>query len=150
MFETENYKIVNSDNLEYLKTLPDNFVDSVVTDPPYGLSKEPNIVDVMKSWCENGFYKHNSTGFMGKKWDSFIPQPILWKEVFRVLKPGGHVLCFCGTRTQDWMTASLRFAGFEIRDVIAYIYGCLSDDTEIYTKKGWIKYSELKKTLTLL
>jgi hypothetical protein len=60
---------------------------------------------------------------MGKKWDAFVPQPIIWKEVFRVLKPGGHLLAFAGTRTQDWMAMSLRFAGFEIRDMIAWVYG---------------------------
>jgi len=60
---------------------------------------------------------------MGKSWDSFVPQPIFWKEIYRVLKPGGHLLVFGGTRTYDWMVMSLRFSGFEIRDQLQWIYG---------------------------
>src|SRR5690625_3332674 len=59
---------------------------------------------------------------MGKSWDSFVPPPSLWREVYRVLKPGGHALVFAGTRTQDLMTISLRLAGFEVRDVIEWLY----------------------------
>jgi site-specific DNA-methyltransferase (adenine-specific) len=59
---------------------------------------------------------------MGKTWDSFVPGPAIWREVYRVLKPGGHALVFAGTRTQDLMTVSLRLAGFEIRDVIEWLY----------------------------
>src|SRR5690625_4105099 len=61
-------------------------------------------------------------GFMSKEWDGFVPPPSLWREVYRVLKPGGHALVFAGTRTQDLMTISLRLAGFEVRDVIEWIY----------------------------
>jgi site-specific DNA-methyltransferase (adenine-specific) len=60
---------------------------------------------------------------MGKEWDAFVPQPIFWKECYRVLKHGGHVLSFAGTRTYDWMVLGLRLAGFEIRDQLAWIYG---------------------------
>ena len=59
---------------------------------------------------------------MGKSWDSFVPHPDIWKEVHRVLKPGGHALVFAGTRTQDLMTISLRLAGFEVRDSIAFLF----------------------------
>src|SRR5690625_3886099 len=59
---------------------------------------------------------------MSKEWDGFVPPPSLWKEVHRVLKPGGHALVFAGTRTQDLMTISLRLAGFEVRDVIEWLY----------------------------
>lgn len=118
-----NYNLYHNDCLEHLKTMEDNSIDSVVTDPPYGLGKEPNIIEVMKSWINTGYHEIQGTGFMGKEWDSFVPQPIIWKEVFRVLKPGGHILCFSSTRTFDWMSMSLRFAGFEIRDTIAWVYG---------------------------
>src|SRR5690606_648555 len=66
-----------------------------------------------------------------------------WKEVHRVLKPGGHILCFAGTRTVDLMGISLRMAGFEIRDTLQWLYGCLSEDTECLTQEGWKKYTEL-------
>ena len=118
-----NLQLFNQDCLEVLKKLPENSIDSVVTDPPYGLGKEPDVVEVMSSWIKEGFHEVKGTGFMGKEWDSFVPQPIVWKEVLRVLKPGGHILCFSATRTVDWMGLSLRFAGFEIRDMIAWVYG---------------------------
>lgn len=114
--------LLHGDCLERLKELPDNSVDSVVTDPPYGLSKEPDITEVLTKWMAGEPYDHNHKGFMGKEWDSFVPHPDIWKEVFRVLKPGGHALVFAGTRTQDLMTISLRLAGFEVRDVIEWIY----------------------------
>ena len=79
--------------------MPDNSVDSVVTDPPYGLS------------------------FMGKKWDYDVPNTEIWAECLRVLKPGGHLLAFAGTRTQHRMAVRIEDAGFEIRDMIAWVYG---------------------------
>lgn len=118
-----SYKLITGLSEEKLKEIPDNSIDAVVTDPPYGLGNEPDIAECMKDWIEKGFHEtKNKSGFMGKSWDAFVPQPILWKEVFRVLKPGGHILCACGTRTQDLMCMGLRFAGFEIRDVITYHY----------------------------
>ena len=60
---------------------------------------------------------------MGKEWDAFVPQPVLWKECLRVLKPGGHLLAFGGTRTYDLVTLGLRIAGFEIRDTLQYVFG---------------------------
>src|SRR5690606_18292896 len=92
------------------------------TDPPYGLSKEPDITEVPTKWINREEYDHGHGGFMGKAWDSFVPHPDIWREVFRVLKPGGHALVFAGTRTQDLMTIGLRLAGFEVRDVIEFLY----------------------------
>jgi len=97
-------------------------VDSVVTDPPYGLSREPDIREVLEKWLAGEDYTHRGSGFIGKTWDSFVPGPSIWREVYRVLKPGGHALVFAGTRTQDLMTIALRLAGFEVRDVIAWLY----------------------------
>lgn len=73
-----------------------------------------------------GWHKSQSSsmgGFMGKSWDSFVPGPSVWRECFRVLKPGGHLLSFAGSRTFDLMGLSIRLAGFEIRDSIAWLYG---------------------------
>src|SRR5699024_4021299 len=119
---TKVEKIINGDCLNVLKTMEDNSVDSVVTDPPYGLSKEPDINEVLSKWLAGEEYDHGHGGFMGKSWDSFVPHPDIWAEVHRVLKPGGHALIFAGTRTQDLMTISLRLAGFEVRDVIEWLY----------------------------
>jgi site-specific DNA-methyltransferase (adenine-specific) len=77
----------------------------------------------MKGWIEKGYHEVGGSGFMGKEWDAFIPQPIFWKEVFRVLKHGGHVASFFGTRTYDWGVMAMRFAGFEVRDCIQWLYG---------------------------
>lgn len=118
-----NITIQQGDNLQLLKNIPDNSIDSVVTDAPYGLGKEPDPVKLIEAWAKFGYLEIKGKGFMGKEWDAFVPQPIFWKEVFRVLKPGGHVLCFFGTRTYDWGTLALRIAGFEIRDMITWHYG---------------------------
>src|SRR5690625_1247863 len=114
--------LLQGDCLDVLKAMEDNSVDSVVTDPPYGLSKEPDINEVLSKWLAGEEYDHGHGGFMGKSWDSFVPHPDIWREVYRVLKPGGHVLVFAGTRTQDLMTIALRLAGFEVRDVIEFLY----------------------------
>ena len=92
-------ELLHGDCLERLRELPDCSVDACVTDPPYGLS------------------------FMGKTWDYDVPPSEVWREVLRVLKPGGHLLCFAGTRTQHRMAVRIEDAGFEIRDMIAWIYG---------------------------
>lgn len=101
--------------LDILRTMPDASVDAVVTDPPYGLS------------------------FMGKKWDYDVPGVEIWEQCLRVLKPGGYLLAFAGTRTQHRMAVRIEDAGFEIRDMIAWMYGSgfpkshnLQDD-----RQGW-------------
>lgn len=116
-------KVINGDNLEILKNYPDNYFDAVVTDPPYGLGKEPDTAKMLSAWLEHGYMEVKGSGFMGKEWDAFVPQPIFWKEVFRVLKHGGHVLAFYGTRTYDWGVMAMRLAGFEVRDCIQWVYG---------------------------
>jgi site-specific DNA-methyltransferase (adenine-specific) len=95
------YQIHHGDNREVLKNLADNSIDSVVTDPPYEL------------------------GFMGKSWDATgVAYSVeLWQEVMRVLKPGGHLLAFSGSRTYHRMAVAIEDAGFEIRDQIMWIYG---------------------------
>jgi site-specific DNA-methyltransferase (adenine-specific) len=115
----------NQDCLEFMKTLPDNSIDAVVTDPPYGMSNhtQQDIINCLSAWLAGKEYKHSKAGFMGKEWDSFVPSPNIWKEVFRVLKPGGHILCAASSRTVDLMGISLRLAGFEIRDTVEWIYG---------------------------
>jgi len=92
-------KLLLGDCFNKLKDLPSNSVDSLVTDPPYGWS------------------------FMGKKWDYNVPNVDVFKEVLRVLKPGAHGLVACGTRTQHRMAVNIEDAGFEIRDIVAWVYG---------------------------
>ena len=94
-------KIIQGDCLDKLKELEDNSIDSIVTDPPYEL------------------------GFMGKSWDStgIANNVDMWKECLRVLKPGGHLLAFSGTRTYHRMASAIEDAGFEVRDMIEWVYG---------------------------
>ena len=101
----------NGDCLEVLASMPDACVDAVVTDPPYGLSAAKNSGN-----SSNG-------GFMGKQWDYDVPSKEIWEQCLRVLKPGGHLLAFAGTRTQHRMCVNIEDAGFEIRDMIAWVYG---------------------------
>lgn len=93
------YRLLLGDCLVGMGLLEDSSVDSVVCDPPYGLS------------------------FMGKKWDYDVPSVDIWRECYRVLKPGGYLLAFAGTRTQHRMAVNIEDAGFEIRDMIAWVYG---------------------------
>jgi DNA modification methylase len=92
-------KLLLGDCIDKLKELDDNSIDSIVTDPPYGLS------------------------FMGKKWDYDVPSQEIFEECLRVLKPGGHLLSFAGSRTYHRMAVRVEDAGFEIRDQIMWIYG---------------------------
>jgi len=119
-----NYQLLNGNNLDLLRAMPDNSVDSIVCDPPYGLGKEPDALAMLRDWIETGHHDVKSkSGFMGKTWDAFVPQPVQWRECLRVLKPGGHLLAFAGTRTQDLVALGLRLAGFEIRDLVMWCYG---------------------------
>jgi site-specific DNA-methyltransferase (adenine-specific) len=95
------YELHNADCLEFMRGLPDNHVDAIVTDPPYEL------------------------GFMGKSWDrSGIANSVeMWSEALRILKPGGHLLAFSGSRTYHRMTCAIEDAGFEVRDQIMWVYG---------------------------
>jgi DNA modification methylase len=109
--------LLHGDCLERLRELPTCSVDACVTDPPYGLS------------------------FMGKKWDYDVPGEDIWRECLRVLKPGGHLLAFAGTRTQHRMAVRIEDAGFEIRDLIMWVYGSgfpkSMDISKQLDKDGW-------------
>jgi site-specific DNA-methyltransferase (adenine-specific) len=124
---TKPYALHRGDSLEVLRTMADNSVDAIVCDPPYGLSKEPDMTEVLRHWLAGDDYHHKGGGFMGKSWDSFVPGPAIWREALRVLKPGGHLLAFFGTRTQDIGTLAIRLAGFEIRDSIDRWYDGAED-----------------------
>ena len=94
-------KLYNNDCLQQLKELADNSIDSIITDPPYELS------------------------FMGKSWDNtgIANNKEMWAECLRVLKHGGHLLAFGGTRTYHRMACAIEDAGFEVRDMIEWVYG---------------------------
>src|SRR5699024_2176132 len=122
----ETTKVIHGDCIETMNAMPPESVDAIVTDPPYGLSNTTpaQVADTITKWA-GGDRDHVPTGrgFMGKSWDAFVPPPAVWDECLRVLKPGGHMLVFAGSRTQDLMGLSIRLAGFEIKDSMAWLYG---------------------------
>ena len=91
--------IYHGNCLPIMRTFEDNSIDAIVTDPPYGIS------------------------FMNKKWDYDVPSTEIWKECYRIMKPGAHMLIACGTRTQHRMVVNIEDAGYEIRDLIVWAYG---------------------------
>lgn len=119
--------LYGGDNRDVLKSLPDNSIDSIVTDPPYAL------VSIVKRFGGanaapakgNDAYMRASAGFMNKSWDvgDTVFAETFWAECLRVLKPGGHVVAFSGTRTYHRMAVAIEDAGFEIRDQLAWAYG---------------------------
>ena len=118
--------VIHADCLTALRDMPDASVDAVVTDPPYGLSNTTpaQVADTITRWASGDReYLPTSVGFMGHEWDGFVPPVAVWDECLRVLKPGGHLLAFAGSRTHDLMTLGIRLAGFEIRDSVAWLYG---------------------------
>jgi len=112
------HQILPGDCRELMAAEPENSIDAIVTDPPYGLSEDPDIAEVLAHWLRGEFYEHGSSGFMGRSWDSFVPGPDYWKAAYRVLKPGGFLLAFSSTRTWDLLSIAIRMAGFENRDTI--------------------------------
>lgn len=130
-------KVYHGDCIDVLKILPENSVDSIVTDPPY------HLVSIVKRFGgensrntpamntkEGGVFARKAKGFMGKEWDGVDENGMgiamnvdMWAECLRVLKPGGHLLAFSGTRTYHRMASAIEDAGFEVRDQIAWCYG---------------------------
>ena len=117
--------IIHGDSIEKLRTLDAESISALVTDPPYGMgnTSPARVAECLAAWSTGETWTPSGKGFMGKSWDSWVPPPELWREVFRVLKPGGYGLVFASSRTQDLMSISLRLAGFEVRDTIQWLYG---------------------------
>lgn len=118
-------RLACGDSRDVLKDLPDASIDSVVTDPPYALVSIQKRFGKPGSASAKDVYGRGAAGFMGKQWDTgetaFAVE--FWAEVLRVLKPGGHLLAFSGTRTYHRMVVAIEDAGFEIRDQIGWVYG---------------------------
>ena len=119
--------IVNADCIEHLKTIEDNYFDSVVTDPPYHLTsiakRFTNSTEA--KYGKDGSFQRLSKGFVGHEWDggdiAFTTD--LWKEVYRTIKPGAVLLAFSATRNYHKMATAIENSGFEIMDMINWIYG---------------------------
>lgn len=118
-----NWHLLQGDNKDVLQGLPSDSFDTIITDPPYGLS------------------------FMGKHWDYDVPSVEIWKECLRVLKPGGTALIFAGSRTQHRMAVNVEDAGFELKDCIMWLYGSgfpkATDISKQLDKKAGVEFEQL-------
>ncbi len=140
-------KIVQGDCLEVMRDLPDACVDAIVTDPPYGLVQNKRGGSGVASINLDSPYGRSRIGtgngpggFMGKEWDSCVPGVPFWAEALRIAKPGAYLVAFGGTRTFHRLACAIEDAGWEIRDCFSWLYGCLSDDTEILIDGEWVPY----------
>jgi site-specific DNA-methyltransferase (adenine-specific) len=122
-------EIIHGDCRTALEFMPSNSIHSIVTDPPYALVSDQQALRQGRAAPtprrRSDAHRASRRGFMGKTWDNgdtaFDPE--FWVEALRVLKPGGHVLAFGGTRTYHRLACAIEDAGFEIRDQIGWLYG---------------------------
>ena len=127
--QDNDYTIYQGDSFEVLDTLEEKSIDAIVTDPPYGLTSITKRFGKEDSAPakegKDGSFARLSKGFMGKTWDGTgIEHNVdFWKKCFKVLKPGGYLLAFGGTRTFHRIACAIEDAGFEIRDTLMRLYG---------------------------
>lgn len=142
-----SFELFCGDSLEVLGGLGDCGIDAVVTDPPYGLV-EPRSLRSFGYALENGRSEEGKVrrrgGFMGKMWDSGVPGEAFWRAALRVSKPGAHLLAFGGTRTYHRLICAIEDAGWEVRDCLMWVYGCLDERSEAVTERGVVPFHKLK------
>lgn len=149
VWEEEIGKLYQGDCLEVLKTLPSDSLDACVTDPPYGLGQVKDLEGLLTSWMNGGDGRQfTSGGFMSNDWDRICPPPALWREVYRVMKPGAYLLAFSSTRTWDLQSLAIRLAGFECRDTISHEYG--PPALRWYHAQGFPKAGDISKQIDKL
>lgn len=122
------WELLHADCRQVMANMGDETVDACVTDPPYHLTsivKRFGPGQAAQQFGSDGAYARAARGFMGQTWDGgdIAFDPTLWAEVLRVLKPGGHLIAFSGTRTYHRMACAIEDAGFEIRDMLEWLYG---------------------------
>lgn len=124
MREGERFRILRGDCVEAMARLLEEGVraDALICDPPYGLSKHGDVAPILRAWLDGEEAAVPGRGFLEETWDAFVPSPRAWGAAMRLAKPGAHLAAFAGTRSTDLMGISLRLAGWEMRDVIAFLW----------------------------
>lgn len=146
--DVDGVAVHHAEAMSVLRTLPDNCIHSIVCDPQYGLSNvsTADLVTTVTAWVTGDRdLVPTGKGFMSNEWDSFIPPPAIWDECYRVLRPGGHLLSFAGTRMADLAGLSIRLAGFEIRDSI----DCIGHRLSWYYGTGFPKSHNVSRSVDL-
>jgi len=155
----------HGDCIEVMAAMEPESVDAIVTDPPYDLTNRTPDVKACEACgrvlggadgkpaicprCGGPLSYQRSVqgrGFMGKAWDGtgIAFRPEMWAECLRVAKPSAYLLAFGGTRTVHRMTCAIEDAGWIVRDMLVWAYACLSDDTEVLTSEGWVRYNSAR------
>lgn len=116
------FTLLKGDAAVCLTTVPDESVHAVITDPPYGLSSSLDLAEMLQSWLNGETFVNDVNGYAGAEWDNAVPGPELWRHAYRTLVPGGYVLAFAAARTVHLTAVSLQLAGFEVRDLIHWVY----------------------------
>lgn len=119
-----SWSVHHGDCIEWLRSLPADSLDGCVTDPPYGLGRDYNgarLAAILSAWMAGEEPEIKGAGFMGRAWDAIVPSPMMWAELYRVLKPGAYAVVFAGERTVDLMGVSLALAGFERVHLIGWV-----------------------------
>lgn len=109
--------------VDVLAGIADASVHSVVCDPPYGLTPNLDLPKLLADWMTGDEHMPVGGGLLGHRWDGTVPSPSTWRQVYRVLKPGGYVLAFASPRTVDLTGLALRLAGFDLVDQIVWLHG---------------------------
>lgn len=126
-YDKDGIRIYNGDCRSVMASLPEDSVDSIVCDPPYGLTSNKQGGSGESSLNERSPAGRSRIGtgggFMGQQWDSCVPGIEFWREAIRIAKPGAYLLAFGGTRTYHRLTCAIEDAGWEIRDSLCWMYG---------------------------
>ena len=117
-----SFTLLKGDALQQLQHVASESIHAVICDPPYGLTSNLELEDMLQAWLSGETFYNESNGYDGAQWDNSVPGPELWREVSRVLAPGGFLLAFAAARTVGLTQVAIQLAGFQVRDLINWVY----------------------------
>jgi site-specific DNA-methyltransferase (adenine-specific) len=116
------FTLLKGDAYIQLQTLETESVHAIITDPPYGLADRLDIEELVDAWLNGETFINDANGYAGTEWDNSPPGPELWRQAYRTLAPGGYLLAFAGSRTIGLTQLAIQLAGFDVRDLIYWVY----------------------------